>query len=243
MMKTISRDYKDRIPGRTWIEDLFALFFPRICLACQEPLTPGEDMICTLCQFHLPRTNFHLDPVNPLARVFWGRVRLEAAAAFCFFQKGGTVQHLLHQLKYKGHQEVGLILGKMYGAEILRTSFIEAIDVIVPVPLHPLKLRKRGYNQSERFAKGLHDATGLELVTDSLFRKINSSTQTRKGRYSRWENVGEIFGVRNEGHILNCHILLVDDVVTTGATLEACAQVLLEIPGTRVSVAAIAYAV
>jgi ComF family protein len=152
------------------------------------------------------------------------------------------VQHLLHQLKYSGNRELGIYFGRIYGNELKFTSFFEDIDCLVPVPLHPRKIRKRGYNQSEVFAQGLAGPAALEIISNCLYRKVHSSTQTRKGRYNRWENVGEIFGVRDEDKLINKHILLVDDVVTTGATLEACAQVLVSIPGVRVSVAAIAYA-
>jgi ComF family protein len=227
-------------PG--WLSDLVALFFPRLCLSCGDPLSNGEEMLCSICHFHLPRTHFHFDAANPLARVFWGRVRLESAVAFCYFHKGGSVQHLLHQLKYSGNRELGIYFGRIYGNELKFTSFFEDIDCLVPVPLHPRKIRKRGYNQSEVFAQGLAGPAALEIISNCLYRKVHSSTQTRKGRYNRWENVGEIFGVRDEDKLINKHILLVDDVVTTGATLEACAQVLVSIPGVRVSVAAIAYA-
>jgi ComF family protein len=223
-------------------EDFFGLFFPNLCLGCGQPLIRGEETICSICYFHLPKTYFHNDPDNPLNKVFWGRVNIEAVTAFLYFHKGGTVQKLLHQLKYKGRPEIGLRLGKWYGAELSQADIFRDVEKVIPVPLHPLKLRKRGYNQSQMFAEGLvcHLDAGLE--TRCLIRKVNSKTQTRKVRFDRWENVENIFGIKNPERIRDRHILLVDDVLTTGATLEACAQALLEAPGIKVSIATIAYA-
>jgi ComF family protein len=223
-------------------DDLFGLFFPNLCLGCGQPLIRGEEVICSLCHFHLPKTHFHNDPENPLNRVFWGRVNLEAVAAYLYFQKGNTVQQLLHQLKYKGRQEVGLHIGKLYGLELSQADIFRDADLIIPVPLHPNKLRKRGYNQSQMFAEGLASMMKAEAETRCLYRKVNSKTQTRKTRYSRWENVENIFAVNSPEKLRDRHILLVDDVITTGATLEACTNALLEVPGVKVSVATIAYA-
>lgn len=222
--------------------DLFSLFFPNLCLGCGQSLIKGEEVICSICHFHLPKTYFHNDPENPLNRVFWGRVNLEAVAAYLYFHKGSTVQHLLHQLKYKGRQEIGLRIGKWYGLELCQADVFRDTDLIIPVPLHPRKLRKRGYNQSQVFAEGLSAAMKAEPETRCLFRKVDSKTQTRKARYNRWENVENIFAVNHPEKIKGRHLLLVDDVITTGATLESCAQALLEVPGVKVSIAAIAFA-
>ena len=222
--------------------DLFSLFFPNLCAGCGQPLIRGEKTICSICHFHLPKTYFHNDPDNELQKVFWGRVELEAVAAYLYFQKGSTVQHLLHQLKYKERHEIGFRLGKWYGAELAHAEVFRDAGLIVPVPLHPAKQRKRGYNQSQVFAEGLASCMKAKLEVNCLYRKVNTGTQTRKARYDRWENVEHIFSVKNPERIKNQHILLVDDVLTTGATLEACARALLEVPGVRVSVATIAYA-
>jgi ComF family protein len=223
-------------------DDLFSLFFPNLCLGCGQPLTRGEETICTLCHFHLPKTWFHNDPDNQLTRVFWGRVQLEAVASYLYFQKGGTVQHLLHQLKYKDRPEIGVRLGKWYGMELKQADVFRETELIIPVPLHPRKFRKRGYNQSEMFAEGLAGMMNLQAETRCLYRTFNSQTQTRKTRFDRWENVENIFAVNHPERLRGKHILLVDDVLTTGATLEACAQALLAVPGVRVSVVTIAYA-
>jgi ComF family protein len=223
-------------------EDLFSLFFPNLCLGCGQPLVRGEVAVCSICHFHLPKTYFHNDPDNPLNRVFWGRVNLEAVAAYVYFQKGSTVQHLLHQLKYKGKHEIGYHIGKWYGQDLRYAPVFRDVELVVPVPLHPNKLRKRGYNQSRMFAEGLVSVMPARLEDKSLYRKVDSKTQTRKARYNRWENVENIFAVRNPDNLRGRHILLVDDVITTGATLEACAQALVEVPGVKVSIATIAYA-
>lgn len=225
-----------------WLDDLFSLFFPDLCLGCGEPLVKGERYLCSVCQFHLPRTNFQFDIDNAVARVFWGRVKLEAAASFCYFTKGSNIQRLLHKLKYEGDREIGLYLGETYGRELKASILYDEIDLIIPVPLHPRKQRKRGYNQSEAIGQGLSRTLQAALETNVLFRKTNTSTQTRKTRYKRWENVENVFEVRRPDLIRDKNVLLVDDVITTGATLEACAAALLTEQGVRVSVVSIAYA-
>ena len=225
------------------IEDFVSLFFPRICYACGNSLYKNEETLCTYCLFRLPKTNFHLESDNPVSRLFWGRVKLETAAAFFYYRKDGRVQNLIHQFKYKGKMEIGSYIGKLYGDYLKNASLFEDIDMIIPVPLHPKKLRKRGYNQSELFGKGLSETRGAVLNKTSLYRTLASNTQTRKSRYKRWENVGNIFAVKNEEKLRGAHILLVDDVVTTGSTLEACAQTLLKVEGVRVSVVSMAFTV
>jgi ComF family protein len=224
------------------VGNFFSLFFPRYCMGCGEPLTKGEELICTFCLFHLPRTFYHQDPGNPVARVFWGRVHLEMASSFLFFHKGGNVQELLHQLKYQGKKEIGHFLGRQYAIELGDTLAFRDVDMIVPVPLHPHRLRKRGYNQSQCFAEGLSEVWNLPMEKDIVYRKKDTGTQTRRSRYDRWENVEGIFKVREENGLTGKHILLVDDVITTGATIEACASALLAVEGCRVSAVSIAYA-
>jgi len=224
-------------------DDFLSLFFPRICYACGNSLFKNEETICTYCLFRLPKTNFHLENDNPVSRLFWGRVRIEAAAAFCYYRKDGKVQNLIHQFKYKGRKEIGPFIGNLYGDHLKNTRSFKDIDLIIPVPLHPRKIRKRGYNQSELFGHGLSEAMAVKLDRKSLYRNHASATQTKKSRYKRWENVESIFSVQKDNQLGGAHILLVDDVVTTGSTLEACAQALLQIEGVRVSVVTMAYAV
>lgn len=223
-------------------DDFISLLFPRICIACGNKLFRNENIICSLCTYMLPKTNFHLLKDNPVSKMFWGRVNLESAAAFLFFRKGGRVQRMIHYLKYKGHKEIGIHLGLLYGRELSSSELFSNVEVIIPVPLHGKKLKKRGFNQSEQFAIGLGESMGKDVTNDVLMRKIHSATQTKKSRYERWQNVEEIFAVNHVDKIYGKHILLIDDVVTTGSTLEACAQVLLRITGVRISIATIAFA-
>ncbi|NVO18697.1 MAG: ComF family protein [Bacteroidetes bacterium] len=225
------------------IRDFISLLYPRLCFACGNSLFKHEQVLCTHCLFDLPRTNFHLQPDNPLDKVFWGRVPVKKTAALFYFTKGGKVQHLVHQLKYKGRKEVGIYTGIILGAELKKTPSFDGIDLIIPVPLHPRKQKKRGYNQSEQFAIGLSESTGIEMDIKSFVRTIATETQTRKSRFARFENVKEIFKVTNPLALENKHLLLVDDVITTGSTLESCANILLQIPGVSISMASIAYAV
>lgn len=208
------------------INDFFNLIFPKICFSCNDVLLKHEEVICTSCQFSLPKTNYHLDKENPLNKIFWGRVDVKNVSSFYLFKKKGKIQNLLHHLKYKGAKEVGEKIGELYGFELLNSNWIKDVDIIIPVPLHEKKLKKRGYNQSEYFAKGLSKSTNLPCIVNVLFRKTHSETQTKKSRFNRWENVSEIFDLRDGERIKNKHILLVDDVITTGATLEASVHAL-----------------
>ncbi len=227
---------------RTGWCDFLALVYPKLCMACEAPLYKGEHSFCLHCRAGLPRTGYHHKADNPVSRLFYGRVRLHAAAAFLTFHKAGKVQRLIHQLKYKGQQEVGVDAGVLYGNELRESPLFADVDTIVPIPLHPSRERQRGYNQATCFGRGLAQAMHAELDTTSLIRASVTSTQTRKSRFDRWKNVEEVFLLRNADTLAGKHILLVDDVVTTGATLEACAQELLKIPNVRVSVATIAVA-
>lgn len=222
------------------INDFFNLIFPRLCCSCNQTLLKHENTVCTNCIVTLPKTNFHLDKENPVNKVFWGRVQIEMAASYYFFSKESRVQNLLHHLKYKGAKEVGSTVGKLYGYDLREAPLFKGLDFIVPVPLHKNKLKKRGYNQSEWIAKGLSESMNIPLKLDVLYRKVDSNTQTKKSRYKRWENVGDIFGVLDVD-LKGKRVLLVDDVLTTGATIEACAQVLIE-KGCKIYVATLAYA-
>ncbi len=224
------------------LNDFVALIFPKICVSCGKSLFKNEQTICTFCAYHLPKTNFHLAADNPIEKIFWGRVQIHSAAAFYEFNKGGKVQHLIHQLKYKGQKEIGNTLGKLYGFDLKLNDRFNTVNIIIPVPLHEKKKKKRGYNQSDYFAEGLAQSMEVDVDLKILYRIANSETQTKKSRFNRWQNVESIFKLNNTSTLEGKHILLVDDVVTTGATLEACAQVLLQIPHTKLSIVTIAYA-
>ena len=224
------------------LDDLISLFYPRLCAGCNTSLLRGEEVLCLNCLADLPRTNYHEQGENPVFQQFIGRVPLELATAFCRFDKGGRLQHLLHELKYKGNREVGQKLGMLFGYDLIQSPLYQSIDAILPVPLHPKKERKRGFNQSREICNGLSEAMERPLICGNLIRVVHTASQTRKGRFERWENVCGIFSVKNTPELAGKHLLLVDDVVTTGATLEACCIPLLQIPGVRVSIATLACA-
>ena len=226
----------------TWFHDFISLVYPRICVCCGNSLWRHEQVVCNACRFRLPQTFFHLEDDNPVNRVFYGRVRLERAAAFLLFNKGGKVQRMIHHLKYKGRKDVGIWLGEEYGRTLRKTSYAEDIDLIIPVPLHKKKYMQRGYNQSEQFAIGLSRVLKIPVANKVLARNRATSTQTRKGRYERWKNVEGLFTLTAPELAEGRRILLVDDVITTGATLEACVTALTSAPGVKVSVVAIAAA-
>jgi len=229
------------MPKLFWSRHLVNLFYPNLCKSCGNALNEQEEVICISCLLRLPKTGFHMHDENPVSRIFWGRVNIKAATSFLFFSKMGRVQSLIHQLKYKRQKEVGLLIGKLFGDDLLNSPYYTDIDFIIPVPLHPKKLKTRGYNQSLMIANGLQESMGIEVFT-GLQRKAHSSTQTRKSRYERWENVKDIFEIKEHKRLESKSVLLVDDVLTTGATLEACAQVLLDISGLQISIATLAYA-
>jgi len=225
-----------------WTDDFLGLIFPRICIGCGNSLWKHEKIVCDTCFYHLPRTNFHQQIDNPVCKIFWGRVDVLSAASFLLFNKGGKVQNLIHSLKYKGRKDVGIFLGEEYGKILKESSPFSLSGVIVPVPLHRKKYLKRGYNQSEQFAIGLSSSMGIPYSTQCLFRKDETETQTHKSRFLRWKNVKDIFYIKDPSKIAGARILLVDDVVTTGATLESCVSVLSVVPGISISIATIAYA-
>ncbi|MGI4740237.1 MAG: ComF family protein [Janthinobacterium lividum] len=229
---------------RPLFADLVALFFPRACLACHEPLVAGEAHLCTTCRTELPYTDYHLLPPahNPLARRFWGKLPVQHRLSYLRFLRHGRVQELLHQLKYRGQEGVGRALGQLYGAELAAAGLGPEFDLIVPVPLHRRKLARRGYNQAEAFATGLAAALPCSSAAHALRRTEHTATQTRKGRTERWQNVATVFEVAQPAIVAGRHVLLVDDVLTTGATLEACGAALLAAGARAVSIATIACA-
>lgn len=225
----------------SYISDFIALFFPETCPCCGSVLVKNETLICTSCVYDLPCTHFHCDEGNILKRQFSGRFPFCFAIACFYYSEGSKVQRLIHQLKYRGKPEIGLWLGRWYGVQV--AGFIEkhTVDFIIPVPLHTERQRKRGYNQSERIAAGLARSTNCALLTDCLVRKFATQTQTRKSRFLRLENMANVFTLEGAERIADKHVLLVDDVITSGATVEACAIALTAAPGVKVSVLAAAF--
>jgi len=224
------------------VSDVLELLFPSLCITCGERLITQEKYICFNCWSDLPQTHFHTDPENKVAQLFWGRVKVENATAFFSYKKGSSYQQLIHFIKYRGLKELGFETGLRFGHILNDSESFKGVDLIVPVPLHPKKEKKRGYNQCRWIAQGIAESMEKEVVTDNLFRKVYSTTQTRKSRYERWQNVDGIFGIHQPEEFRGKHILLVDDVVTTGSTLEACAYQLLQLKNTKVSIATLAFA-
>ncbi len=223
-------------------DDFLSLLFPRICYGCGNHLQRNENLICTECYVVIPRANYHLARENPVEKIFWGRCSIESAAAFSFYNKGSRIRNLIHNLKYKGIKEIGSELGRIYGLALKSSGFTDNIDIIIPVPLHPDKKRERGFNQSELIAEGIAEVTGLNVNSSAIERTVSSSTQTKRSRYDRWVNVEGIFTVKNPDSIRGRHILLVDDVITTGSTMESCVNELVKTESVKVSVVAIAFA-
>jgi ComF family protein len=227
---------------QTYWQDLLGLFYPHLCPACWLNQPPQGELLCTKCSFHLPQTNYHLEAQNPFTERFWGRLPLETGAALFHFNKGGKTQRLIHQLKYKGRKDIGIRLGERYGHYLNKVSHFQEIERIIPVPLHPKKLWLRGYNQSAAITEGLSQSMGIPHLPHGLQRVNHAETQTRKSRMERMNNVLNNFVVNQPGEIAGCHVLLVDDVMTTGATLEACGQKILELENTRLSLLTLAIA-
>jgi ComF family protein len=221
--------------------DLFSLIFPQVCPACGNTLYIQENSICTKCLYELPKTNFHFNKDNEVARLFWGRIKLEAATSYYFYYKGSKFQNIIHQFKYKGQKHIGFNLGRLFGADLKNTPFSE-IEIIHPVPLHYKKLKRRGYNQSEYIARGISESLNKPVITDAVYRATDVETQTIKSRYERWENIKDVFKIKKVNKLENKHILLVDDVLTTGSTLEACAGEILKLDSTKVSIATLVFA-
>ena len=227
---------------RDWLHSILNLFYPRVCAACGEPLLKDENTVCLKCRYLLPRTGYELNPDNPLAQTFYGRVKFHAVTACFFFAKQGKVQHLIHQLKYKGNMEAGVFLGQQLGESIKEAPLFQGIDYLIPVPLHPKREKKRGYNQSLMIAKGINEVTGIPIGDKYLVRAVNTATQTKKTAEERYKNVKDIFEVRFPEQLEGKHVLLIDDVLTTGATLESCAHQLENIPRITISAATAACA-
>jgi ComF family protein len=226
----------------SYVNDFISLFYPRLCYACNRALIRQEECICSFCRYHLPQTNLHKEFDNAVSQIFWGRLPIETATSLFYFQKKGKVQNLIHQFKYKGKKDIGLYLGRMLGQQIKQSTFYDKTDVIIPVPLHAVKQHKRGFNQSEIIAQGISESLNKPLMVNNLVRIAKTDSQTRKSRFRRWQNVETVFHVKYPEKLKNLNILLVDDVITTGSTLESCGQKLMEVEGVKLWIATLAMA-
>jgi ComF family protein len=225
----------------SWIDPVFWLYFPKNCPACGRPLRLFGANICGRCSQNLPETHFFEAPNNPIEKIFYGRLPISAGAAAWYFHKNSALQALLFQLKYKSNKDVGLFIGKQMGALLAASERFSSIDALVPVPLHPQALSKRGFNQAALICEGIGQVWHKPVLTGAIARTKHTSTQTKQTRAERWDNMEDAFTIKDPTSINGKHLLIIDDVITTGATIEACGKTLLTIKGVRVSVAAAAY--
>ena len=224
------------------LEDALQLFYPHVCAGCGDDLHGKLQLICFSCMQQLPYTDFAKIPDNQIEHIFYGRAKLQSACSIFYFSKGKIIQQLIHQLKYKGNQEIGIYLGKLMGDQLLNSGRFTNIDAIIHLPMHPDKQRKRGYNQAEILANGLSQKMNIPVLNKIILRSKTTTTQTNKQRVERWTNVDGTFDVQNKESIIGKHILLIDDVITTGATLEACSNAILSVENTTLSIAVLAHA-
>ncbi|MGI8582000.1 MAG: ComF family protein [Chitinophagaceae bacterium] len=224
------------------LSPLVHLFYPHVCTGCGSDLVEEDNLLCLHCVNELPHTNFEMHANNPVEKIFWGRLTLTAAMSEFYFAKGTLIQTLIHEFKYKGNKDVGLYLGAMIGSSLVQNNRFTKIDALVPLPLFADKEFKRGFNQATILCNGISELMEVPVITNNVVRKRFTETQTKKHRTERWGNVEGSFEINNAQEIKDKHILLVDDVVTTGATLEACGAEILKVEGIQLSIATLAFA-
>ena len=223
-------------------KSIINLFFPPVCAGCHSFLVSNENVICTICRHNIPLTNHHLNPKNEAFKKFYGRIPVKYTSALLYFHKKGIVQELIHNLKYKGQEDIGTVLGEWYAHDLKNSEIIQSVDEIIPVPLHKRKLRERGYNQVTNFGTTLSSSLNITYNPNLLVRNVYSKTQSRKSFLNRSEGIDTIFNVVFTEKDHDKHFLLIDDVITTGSTLEACSNALLKIPGAKISIICMAMA-
>ena len=222
---------------------LLDLISPRLCVVCGERLAVTEETLCSKCYLHLPRTDFGRDLYeNVMAKLFWGQIAIEKATALFYYEPHAETANILYELKYKNHPEVGEVMGRMMAKELMRFGLFDDIDALVPVPLAKKRERERGYNQSMMLTKGVSEVTGLPIANQVVRRTRFAGSQTRRGRWERNENVEDVFELQDASSISGKHLLLIDDVVTTGATIIACAKEMQKASNVKISVLALGFA-
>jgi ComF family protein len=222
-------------------ESLLHLAFPHLCEGCGSDVVGANDLLCIRCLSSLPETNFHLHADNPVEKLFWGRLPLAGATAQFYFTKESMMQHLMHQLKYKGNKEAGLFLGKLMGHALAASERFSSVDALIPLPLHPARERRRGYNQATVLCNGMTEVWKKPVWKEVITRKSHTESQTKKGRVERWQNIEGRFELVKPKQIEGKHLLLVDDVITTGATLESCGRELLCAGNVQLSIATLCF--
>ena len=224
-------------------KEFLDFLMPRTCAACGQRLAVGEHVLCGMCDFDLPRTNHYLKPYdNELAQLFWIQIPIERAASLFYYKPQTQTSHIIHKLKYFDHPEVGVEMGRLAATEFMQNNFFDGIDCIVPVPLTKSRTRERGYNQSEMIARGVSRITGLPVVTDAVKRTAFKESQTKKHRWERMDNVGNVFECKSPEHVKGLHVLVIDDVITTGATIVGCSTALVKAGAKKISVMSLGYA-
>lgn len=222
------------------LNDINRVLLPPVCFGCNAHLIRGEQHLCTVCRNDLPLTDYTFNEENPIDRIFYGRINLKKASSFLFFTENGIVKQLIHHLKYKNQEQIGTFLGDWYGQIVKNDDALGVIDAVVPVPLHKKKLTKRGYNQVANFAKRLAFHLNTDYVDNILIKTANTKTQTTKGRIGRWQSDKALYTLTDSKYFKNKNILLVDDVITSGATMEICSKALQETEGITVQITSMA---
>jgi ComF family protein len=224
-------------------EALLHMLFPSLCFGCEENTVDAEEMICMQCRFSLPFTSFEKIRNNVVEKLFWGRVPLRFAASTFYFTERSSIQNIIHHIKYRDEKELSIFMGEMMGEKLIDLFAEHQIDCCIPMPLHPKKEKQRGYNQASLLCAGIQNKTGMPFKEFLLERKVHTATQTKKSRIERWDNVSSVFEINDPSFFKKKNIVLVDDVITTGASTEACAQVLLKHDANSVSVVSLAYTI
>ena len=219
------------------------LLYPELCVACGEAMPAGDACFCFRCQLKLSASDMYRMRDNEFTGRLWGRLPIESGAAMYYFTRRSPVQQALHRLKYHNQPDIGVKIGRMFGRKLKASDVFGSVEAIIPVPLHPEKERLRGYNQSAMFAQGISETLEVPVLNKALVRRMFTETQTKKKRMERFKNVDDVFIVDKPALVQGKHVLLVDDVLTTGATLEVCGQALLQVPDTKLSLATIAIAI